>query len=382
MRERKICGRNLVFFCFGFVTDSYQSCDECAAIRRDGELRDEASAMAVSPVSAAAQNGAARRVGVLLVNLGTPEAPTADSVRRYLAEFLADRRVVDYPRAIWLPILHGVILNARPARSARAYAKIWTAEGSPLRVHTQRAAEKLQARLGEAAATAWAMRYGRPSIGEAAAALKDVGVERLLALPLYPQYAQATSASAADAVFDAVRSLVPQPALRLAGPFHDDPLYIAALKRRCDAHLGALGWAPERIILSFHGAPKRLIAAGDPYYAHCVATARLIRAEMGWTDSFAPLAFQSKFGREEWLGPATDAMISDFAAAGVRRLAVMTPGFFADCLETLEEIGIAGADAFAAAGGERFAAIPCLNDSPAAIDLLAALVAREAAGWL
>jgi ferrochelatase len=324
-------------------------------------------------------------VGVLLVNLGTPAAPTAPAVRRYLAEFLADRRVVDYPRWLWLPLLHGVVLNIRPQRSARAYAKIWTADGSPLRVFTKAAAEALAGRLAGRARRAdvrvanfrvdWAMRYGEPSIRRRIDALRAAGARRILVVPMYPQYSRSTVGSVEDAALGT-------PDVAVARPFHDDPLYIAALKARAAAHLSSLGWAPERVVLSFHGAPKRWSGDGDPYEDQCRETARLIRAAMGWTDAFAPLAFQSRFGREEWLSPATDATIRDLAAKGVRRLAVMTPGFFADCLETLDEIAIVGAATFRAAGGENFAAIPCLNDSPSAIDLLEALTLREAAGWI
>lgn len=321
-------------------------------------------------------------VGVLIVNLGTPDAPTAPAVRRYLAEFLSDRRVVDYPRWIWTPLLYGVILNVRPARSAKAYAKIWTREGSPLRLYTGNVADALGERMADKVRVDFAMRYGAPSIRQRLFAMKEAGADRILVVPLYPQYSRSTSASVADAAFDALKSMTWQPALRVAAPFHDDPIYIAALKATAGASLSALDWAPERVILSFHGTPKRHLREGDPYHCHCLKTARLLRDAMGWTDEFAPVAFQSRFGREEWLGPATDATIRDLAEKGVRRIAVMTPGFVADCLETLEEIAIGGAETFAQSGGEKFKAIPCLNDSPSMIDLLEALVAREAAGWI
>ena len=324
----------------------------------------------------------AGRVGVLLVNLGTPDAPTTHAVRRYLAEFLSDARVVDLPRALWLPILHGVILNVRPARSAKAYAKIWTQDGSPLRLYTKTAADALGARMGNKADIDWAMRYGAPSIRDRIKALKDAGADRILVIPMYPQYSQSTSASVADAAFDALSDMKWQPALRIAPPFHDEPLYIEALKKGAEAHFAALDWTPERVILSFHGTPKRHLDDGDPYYCHCAKTARLLREAMGWSEDFAPLAFQSKFGREEWLTPATDETIRRLGAEGVKRLAVMTPGFVADCLETLEEIAIGGAELFHAAGGERFSAVPCLNDAPAMINFLEAFATREAAGWL
>jgi ferrochelatase len=324
----------------------------------------------------------AGEIGVLVVNLGTPEAPTTHAVRNYLEEFLSDRRVVDYPRALWLPILYGVILNVRPARSAKSYAKIWTREGSPLRLHTKAAAEALADRMAGKVRVDWAMRYGAPSVADRMTALKAAGCDRILVLPMYPQYSQSTSASVADAAFAAAKKTAWQPALRIAPPFHDHPDYIAALKSGADAFFGALDWTPERVILSFHGTPKRHLDAGDPYFCHCAKTARLLREAMGWSEEFAPLAFQSKFGREEWLTPATDGTIREMGAAGVRRLAVMTPGFTADCLETLEEIAIGGAEIFHGAGGEKFAAVPCLNASPGMIDLLEAIVAREAAGWI
>ncbi|MCB2098285.1 MAG: ferrochelatase, partial [Parvularculaceae bacterium] len=206
--------------------------------------------------------------------------------------------------------------------------------------------------------------------------------DRILVIPMYPQYSQSTSASVADAAFDALSDMKWQPALRIAPPFHDEPLYIEALKKGAEAHFAALDWTPERVILSFHGTPKRHLDDGDPYYCHCAKTARLLREAMGWSEDFAPLAFQSKFGREEWLTPATDETIRRLASDGVKRLAVMTPGFVADCLETLEEIAIGGAELFHAAGGERFSAVPCLNDAPAMINFLEAFATREAAGWL
>lgn len=322
------------------------------------------------------------KTGVLLVNLGTPEAPTAAAVRAYLGEFLSDPRVVDYPRALWLPILHGVILNVRPAKSARAYQKIWTDEGSPLKVFTERAADALKPRFDDKIVIDWAMRYGAPSVKEKIDRMRAAGADRIVVIPLYPQYSKSTTASVADAAEAAVASLPFRPAMRIAAPFHDHPKYISALQSSAERHLAALGWKPERIILSFHGTPKRWLGEGEPYYCHCAKTARLLREAMGWSDDFAPLAFQSRFGREEWLGPATDALIGENAKKGVKNLAIMTPGFLADCLETLEEIAIGGAQIFRAAGGKNFAAIPCLNDDSGLIDLLETLVHTEAAGWI
>jgi protoporphyrin/coproporphyrin ferrochelatase len=323
-----------------------------------------------------------RRLGILLVNLGTPDAPTFAAVRRYLAEFLSDRRVVDYPRFLWLPLLHGVILNVRPARSAEAYRKVWMEGGSPLRVYAERATAALGERLAGRAEVDFAMRYGAPSIAEKMAALQARGCDRIVVIPLYPQHSRSTTASVGDAVFDALKPRVWQPAIRLAAAYHDHPAYIGALADNARESLAGLGWAPERIILSFHGTPKRHLTEGDPYHCHCMKTARLLRERMGWSEAFAPVTFQSRFGREPWLDPATDDMIASAAREGVKRLAVMTPGFLADCLETLEEIAIGGRETFHAHGGAEFAALPCLNDSPYMVALLEALVAREAAGWL
>ncbi len=324
------------------------------------------------------------KTGILLVNLGTPDAPTAKAVRRYLAEFLSDRRVVDYPRAAWLPILHGVILNVRPPRTAANYRKIWRAESdeSPLRYFSRRQGELLAARLGEAAVVDWAMRYGEPSVGGRLQAMKEKGVQRLVVLPLYPQYSASTTASVHDAVFDAVRRMKWQPALRLAPAFHDDPAYIGAMARALKASIADLASPPERIVLSFHGVPERFLTEGDPYHCQCLKTARLLREAMGWPEKYAPVAFQSRFGREKWLEPSTSGVIAALAAEGVKRLAVATPGFFSDCLETLEEIAMGEKEAYLAAGGEVFDALPCLNDGPDALLLLESLARREASGWI
>ena len=323
-------------------------------------------------------------IGVLFVNLGTPDAPTAPAVRRYLAEFLSDKRIVDLPRALWLPILHGVILNVRPAATARNYAKIWDSEHdeSPLRVYTRAQAEGVAQAFGDHVRVDWAMRYGEPSIAARLDALKDAGCTRILVVPLYPQYSATTTASVTDAVFDALKAMRWQPALRVAPAFHDAPSYIEALAAVTRRRLDGLDWSPERVIVSFHGLPQRYFDAGDPYHCHCAKTARLLREAMGWADDFAPLAFQSKFGREKWLEPATEDTIEDLAKSGVKKLAVITPGFTADCIETLEEIDIAGRETFMEAGGEAFDAIPCLNDAPETVAMLEALTRRELAGWI
>ena len=325
----------------------------------------------------------ARKIGVLLVNLGTPDAPTAPAVRRYLKEFLSDERIVDLPRALWLPILHGVILNVRPAATARNYKKIWREESneSPLRYFTRAQAEALGAHFDGGLIVDWAMRYGQPSIAGRLEALAEAGADRMLIIPLYPQYSATTTASVMDAVGNALADMRWQPALRTAPPFHDEPAYIDALAATASRRLAALDWTPDRVVVSFHGLPERYFLAGDPYHCHCAKTARLLRERMGWTEEFAPLAFQSKFGREKWLEPATESVLEDLAAKGARNIAVITPGFVADCIETLEEIAIAGRETFLAAGGEQFDAIPCLNDAPEAIGMLETIVRRETAGW-
>lgn len=324
------------------------------------------------------------RVGVLLVNLGTPQAPTRPAVRDYLAEFLSDRRIVDYPRAIWLPVLYGIILNTRPAKTARAYAKIWRSDTgeSPLRYYTRRQAERLGGKLGGTVVIDWAMRYGSPSIAERINAMNAAGVTRILIVALYPQYSSTTTASVNDAVFNAVKGMRLQPTLRFTPPFAAEPAYIDALAASTRSALAGMSEPPECVILSFHGLPERLTAAGDPYASECRMTAERLRAAMGWSERFAPLAYQSKFGPEPWLGPATDDLIAASAQNGVKRIAVITPGFVADCIETLEEIAIAGKERFMEAGGSQFAAIPCLNDSDEMIRLLETLVRRELKGWV
>lgn len=324
------------------------------------------------------------KCAVLIVNLGTPDEATPKAVRRYLREFLSDERVVDLPRALWLPILHGVILNVRPTATARNYAKIWRRESneSPLRFYTRAQAEALQNVFGDTLLVNWAMRYGNPSIRERMNALVDAGARRILILPLYPQYSATTTASVIDAVGDALGDMRWQPAIRTTPPFHDEPGYIGALASITRQRLGALEWTPERVLISFHGLPERYFLAGDPYHCHCAKTARLLRDEMGWTDGYAPLTFQSIFGREKWLEPATDGVLKSLADDGVKKVAVITPGFVADCVETLEEIAIAGRETFMSHGGEAFDAIPCLNDSPEMTSLLETIIRRELAGWI
>ena len=317
-------------------------------------------------------------VGVLLINLGTPDAPDPASVRRYLAEFLSDPRVVEIPPALWKPVLHGVVLRTRPAKSAKAYREIWTNEGSPLLAISKRQAAALQEALGEAICVGLGMRYGRPSIGHALQTMVDHGFRRILVAPLYPQYCGATTATAIDAVSAELRSMRLQPAIRTLPAYFDDPLYVGALKANIEGQLAALDFAPERLLLSFHGMPERTRTLGDPYYDQCKVTGELLTEQLGLP---VDLAFQSRFGRAKWLQPATDAVLASYPTQGIKRVAIATPGFSADCLETLEELGIRGRDDFLAAGGTHFARLDCLNDSDEGIAMLDALVRRELAGW-
>lgn len=319
------------------------------------------------------------RLGVLLINLGTPDAPEAAAVRRYLAEFLSDPRVIEIPRIAWWPILHGIILRTRPKKSAHAYKQAWTEEGSPLAVITRRQAEALQERLGDGAIVDFAMRYGNPGIGKSIANLIALGCDRILAAPLYPQYCAATTASAVDAVFGALAAMRSQPALRTLPPYYDDSLHIDALKRSLERELAALDFEPQRLLLSFHGMPERTRQLGDPYHDHCQETARLLSERLSVP---ADIAFQSRFGRAKWLEPSTDEVLAGYPKQGVTRIAIAAPGFSADCVETVEELGIRGRETFLSAGGERFARLDCLNDSPEGMTMLEALVRRELAGWL
>jgi len=319
------------------------------------------------------------RIGVLLINLGTPDAPEAAAVRRYLAEFLSDPRVVEIPRIAWLPILHGIILRTRPKKSAHAYKQVWTEEGSPLAAITRRQAEALQQMLGQQVIVDFAMRYGNPGIGQSIANLADLGCERVLAAPLYPQYCAATTASAVDAVFGKLASMRLQPALRTLPPYYDDPLHLDALKSSIMRQLASLDFEPERLLLSFHGMPQRTLERGDPYHCHCQKTARILGEQLSIPTD---IAFQSRFGRARWLEPATDKVLAAYPNQGVTRLAVAAPGFSADCVETVEELGIRGRETFISSGGEKFARLECLNDSPEGMTMLEALVSRELAGWL
>ena len=326
------------------------------------------------------------RIGVLLVNLGTPDACDARSVRIYLKEFLSDRRVIEDQGLVWKAILNGIILRVRPARKARDYQKIWNTERgeSPLKTITRLQAEKLAAAIAdrEHVVVDWAMRYGNPSIRSRIDALAAQGCDRLLVVPLYPQYSAATSATVCDEVFRALADMRAQPALRVSPPYYDDPDYIEALAASINAHLATLPFQPELIVASFHGMPQKYVDRGDPYYAQCIATTESLRKRLGLDASKLVLTFQSRFGSDEWLQPYTDKTIEKLAKDGVKRIAVVTPGFSADCLETLEEIAQENAEVFKHNGGEQFSAIPCLNDSEPGMDVIRQLVLRELQGWI
>jgi ferrochelatase len=317
------------------------------------------------------------KIGVLLINLGTPDAPEVRAVRRYLAEFLSDPRVIEIHPIAWKPVLHGIILRTRPRKSAEAYNQVWTNEGSPLRAIAHRQAEALRTRLPEVSVH-YAMRYGNPGIGAAINNMFREGCTRVLAAPLYPQYCAATTATANDAVFAALAGMRWQPALRTLPPYYDDPAYIDALTGNLARQLGALDFEPERLLLSFHGMPVRTLQLGDPYHCHCQKTARLLSEALGRD---VDVSFQSRFGRAKWLEPATDATLAAYPRQGAKRVAVAAPGFSADCIETLEELGIRGRRTFLEAGGDKFALLDCLNDSLEGMAMLTQLVTRELAGW-
>jgi ferrochelatase len=329
---------------------------------------------------------AAGRIGVLIVNLGTPDATDYWSVRRYLKEFLSDARVIETNRFVWWFILNVIILTVRPARKGRDYDTIWNKERdeSPLRTITRSQAEKLgrqMAALDARITVDWAMRYGNPSIASRLAALQQAGCDRILVVPLYPQYSAATTATVADKAFDALKTMRWQPAVRIAPPWPDDPVYIEAVAASLEASLKNLPFRPEVILASFHGMPKDYVLKGDPYYDQCQTTARLLRERLKLGEEEFVLTFQSRFGSAEWLQPYTDMTVKALAERGVKNLAVVTPGFVADCLETLEEIAGENAEIFRHHGGVNFAAIPCLNDSEPGMTVLGQIVTRELKGW-
>lgn len=323
-------------------------------------------------------------IGVLLVNLGTPEAPTAAALRPYLKQFLSDPRVVEIPRWIWWLILNGIVLNTRPRQSAEKYATVWTPAGSPLKVHTEQQAKLLAANLdrrGCPARIEWAMRYGEPSVARGMDALRAAGCDRLLVVPMYPQYAASTTASTYDAVFDVLKQTRNTPGLRLIKHFHDYPPYIEALAASVREHWAEHG-EPDRLIMSFHGLPRFSLNRGDPYHCECQKTGRLLAEALGLAKDRYRVTFQSRFGRAEWLKPYTMETMEELGRAKVRRVDTICPGFTADCLETLEEIALENKSAFLGAGGAEFHYIPCLNGREDFIDALATLVVDNLAGWL
>jgi protoporphyrin/coproporphyrin ferrochelatase len=329
---------------------------------------------------------APERVGVLLVNLGTPDTADTRGVRVYLKEFLSDPRVIENQGLLWRLALNGIILRTRPARKARDYRKIWNAEKneSPLKTITRAQAEKLAADIADRdyVVVDWAMRYGNPSIASRMNTLTAQGCDRLLVMPLYPQYSAATSATVCDEVFRVLGRMRSQPTLRVTPPYYDDPTYIEALAVSIETHLAGLSFKPEIIVASFHGMPQKYVDKGDPYERQCIATTEMLRKRLGLGESTLLLTFQSRFGFDEWLQPYTDKTMEKLAHDGVRRLAVVTPGFAADCLETLEEIAQENAEIFQHHGGEQYSFIPCLNDSEGGMDMIRQLVLRELQGWI
>ncbi|MDX6752045.1 ferrochelatase [Geminicoccaceae bacterium 1502E] len=349
--------------------------------------REAPGETATGPMPAGHPRIPAARTGVVLLNLGTPDGTGYFPMRRYLSEFLSDRRVINYSPLFWQPLLQGVILSRRPFKSGHAYATIWNKERdeSPLKTVTRSQAERLAARL-EARAPGlvvdWAMRYGNPSTESVLDRLVGEGCRRLVLMALYPQYAAPTTATAYDKAFDALKRMRWQPAIRTMGPYHDHPTYIRLLAESVRSHLAGLDWEPERLVMSYHGVPKRFLIEGDPYHCHCQKTTRLVREALGWPEERVMTVFQSRFGPEEWLQPYLDKTLESLPGEGVRKVAVISPAFATDCLETLEEIAIAGKESFLGAGGEAFAYIPCLNDSDGHIDLLEELALTELGGWI
>lgn len=325
-------------------------------------------------------------IGVLLINLGTPDGPDPDSVRRYLKQFLSDKRVVEIPPIVWQLILRGIILNTRPQKSSRAYSKIWTERGSPLADITARQAEAMTGRFGEKVTVDYAMRYGNPSIESRLTALMAQGCDRILIAPMYPQYCAATTATVFDEVARVLGAMRWQPALRFVPPYHDDPGFIGALADDLTRQVRALAFAPEVMLLSFHGMPQQTLEKGDPYYCHCMKTARLLREALGQRPEFAGVrfetTFQSRFGPARWLEPSTDATLMAEGAKGTKRLVVAAPGFAADCVETLEELALEGRDEFLEAGGTDYAVLDCLNTSDDGLAMIDAMLRRELSGWI
>jgi ferrochelatase len=325
------------------------------------------------------------KVGVLLLNLGTPDSPDYWPMRRYLGQFLSDRRVIETNPLLWQLILQGIILNVRPQRSGANYRKIWDNEAgdSPLRVITRRQAEKLQAQLGEGVMVDFAMRYGNPSTERVLKAMMESGCTRILCCPLYPQYSATTTATANDAVFEVLKTMRWQPAIRTLPPYFDAPEYVAALAASIADGVAALPFKPDVVLTSYHGMPVEYLLKGDPYYCDCLKTTRLVRETLGWSKDYLRVTFQSRFGPDEWLQPYTDKTLMELGAAK-KKVAILAPAFSADCIETLEELAITGREQFVHAGGghDDYAYVPCLNDSDGGMRMLEAVVRRELGGWV
>ncbi|ANT53426.1 ferrochelatase [Mesorhizobium amorphae] len=347
---------------------------------------DPKAAKALGPPPADHAPLKAGKIGVMLINLGTPDGTDFKPMWRYLREFLSDPRVIELNKAIWYPILYGLVLTTRPKKSGANYARIWNREKneSPLRTYTRAQAEKLGQALGDLPEIVvdWAMRYGNPSTASVAQRLVEQGCDRILSFPLYPQYSATTTATANDQLFRALMKMRAAPAIRSVPPYYAEPVYIDALARSIERHLATLDFEPEVVITSYHGIPKPYSDKGDPYQAHCLETTRLLRQKLGWSDDRLITTFQSRFGAQEWLQPYTDKTVEKLGHDGVKSIAIVNPGFSVDCIETLDEIGREAAETFHHAGGEKFAHIPCLNDSAEGMAVIEAMVRRELAGWV
>ncbi|MEP3197917.1 MAG: ferrochelatase [Lentilitoribacter sp.] len=326
------------------------------------------------------------KVGVLLVNLGTPDGTDYTSMRRYLKEFLTDARVIEWPKALWYPILFGIVLNKRPQKVGEAYKSIWNndLDESYLRTYTRNQSDKLAEMMAphEHIMVDWAMRYGQPSIPDKLLGLKNAGCDRIVIFPLYPQYAAATTATVNDKTFKTLLDMRWQPAIRTVPAYHDDPVYIEALATSIEKHLANLDFEPEKVIASYHGIPQSYFKKGDPYHCHCYKTSRLLNDRLGWEEGRLMTTFQSRFGPEEWLQPYTDVTVEELAKSGTKNIAILNPGFVSDCLETLEEMGEEAQEIFHEHGGENFSHIPCLNDSDEGMTVIESVVKRELGGWL
>ena len=347
---------------------------------------DRDAAKAIGPLPAEHPPVKIHKIGVLLINLGTPDGTDYKSMRRYLKEFLTDKRVIEWPKALWYPILFGIILNTRPGKVGKAYEEIWNKDldESYLRTYTRSQADKLAKSLekNDNVIVDWAMRYGQPSIDERISALRDAGCDRIVAFPLYPHYSAATTATVNDKVFESLMKTRFMPALRTVPSYHDEPVYIEAIARSIETHLSGLDWEPERLIVSYHGIPQSYFERGDPYHCHCMKTSRLLEDRLDWEKGRLMTTFQSRFGPEEWLQPYFDKTVEELPNQGITKVATINPGFVSDCLETLEEIAGEGAEIFEKAGGHHYTHIPCLNDSDAGMAVIETMVRRELQGWI